>query len=261
MIGQDIFSIECGHCACELVWSGSLYIGLVRFIGSLHPCNMTADWSPFSSRFNWLVFMHTNMSCQLIGLCCLSVLSDWSIFLQTSYSHPYMHCQLVSQLCHFSANLAQLPMHAIYNVSSDWSAALFLNAIWLVHFSADQNIQYMIWLVSFALFSVLTVWSALLLVLSASQGQIWDLRTFCVSVRSAVSLSISRWDSNRLVSRSTRNCVNRKLIIIYKKTKIDLILQKKFWWKSYLGFSLFKKLNKFFWDMSKFNHCWNLYIE
>lgn len=129
---------------------------------------MTADWSPFSSQFNWFIFMHPNMSCQLIGPCCLSVLSDWSIFLQISYSHPYMHCQLIGQLClskwlvHFSANLTQSPMHAIYNVSSDWSA-LSLEAVWLVHFSADQNMQYMIWLVSFALFSVLTVLSALLL--------------------------------------------------------------------------------------------------
>lgn len=140
-----------------VVWSGSLYIGLVRFIGSLHPCNMTADWSPFSSRFNWLVFMHTNMSCQLIGPCCpqcyligqffcrlptvihtctaswlvsFASQSDWSTFLQTWHNYPCMQYTMYhltgQQLC-FSmlSDWSIFLQTKTFNIWSDWSALLY----------------------------------------------------------------------------------------------------------------------------------------
>lgn len=135
-----------------------------------HKYVLSVDWSVLPLSVIWLV----NFSADFLQSTIHALPADWSALL----------------LVHFSANLAQSPMHEIYNVSSDWST-LFLKAIWLVHYSADQNMQYMIWLVSFALFPVLTVWSALLLELSAwSDLRFAYLLCVCQVCRESLYLSL-----------------------------------------------------------------------
>lgn len=163
MIGQDIlFSIECGHWPCD--WSDQIHctLDLFRFI-ACHPCNMSADWSPFSSQLNWFIFMqtcnnHPSMPCQLIGQCCLSVLSNWSIFLQTFLQSPIhaLSADWSALPLKVTGPLfcrVQSPMDAIYHLIgqlclsklSDW-------LIFLQMWCSQQNMQYMIWLFRFALF-------------------------------------------------------------------------------------------------------------
>lgn len=163
---------------------------------------MSADWSPFSSQLNWFIFMqtcnnHLSMTCQLIGQCCLSVLTNWSIFLQTFLQSPIhaLSADWSALPLKVTGPLfcrVQSPMHAIYHLIgqlclsklSDWS-------IFLQTWCSQQNMQYMIWLFRFVLFSVLTDWWALLLVLSAwSALRLAYLLCICQVCRESLDLSL-----------------------------------------------------------------------
>lgn len=116
-------------------------------------------------------FFTVTHTCTVSWLVSFASQSDWSTFLQSSVQSP-MHAiyHLIGQLC-----LSKL---------SDWS-------IFLQTWCSQQNMQYMIWLFRFVLFSVLTDWWALLLVLSAwSALRLAYLLCICQVCRESLDLSL-----------------------------------------------------------------------